>query len=118
MNKTRHQNLKLGFQTSMSEEHPSSPVKLEGNDEGKIVQGADKIKLIPYRQFTSVHDSENSGSDAERVLLCHDSDSGHQIDSRASLQVTNSNLYRYVTGVGAHQIETYDKSQIGAINTN
>ena len=60
----------------MSEEHPSSPVKLEGKGEGKKDNGTDKIKLIPYRQLTSVNDSENSGSDAERALLCHDSDSG------------------------------------------
>ena len=104
VSKTRHQNLKLGFQTSMSEEHPASPVKLEGNDEEKNTTVPDKIKLIPYRQMKSINESEKSGGEPDgRALFMNDSDdSGRQVDSRASLQVTNSKLYRYVTGVGAH----------------
>ena len=87
MSKTRHQNLKLGFQTSMSEEHPTSPVKLEGNDEVKNTSVPDKIKLIPYRQMKSINESEKSGGEADRgALYMNDSDdSGRQVDSRTSL---------------------------------
>ena len=103
----------------MSEEHPASPSKFIGggcssssiNEDG--ISSLDKSKIISYRPLKSVCDSENSPvGDGERANLANafDSESGHQVDSKSSLRQVNSNLYRYVTNFGKHQIETYDQA--------
>eukprot|EP00353_Schmidingerella_taraikaensis_P004636 CAMPEP_0185572322 /NCGR_PEP_ID=MMETSP0434-20130131/4277_1 /TAXON_ID=626734 ORGANISM="Favella taraikaensis, Strain Fe Narragansett Bay" /NCGR_SAMPLE_ID=MMETSP0434 /ASSEMBLY_ACC=CAM_ASM_000379 /LENGTH=85 /DNA_ID=CAMNT_0028188157 /DNA_START=325 /DNA_END=582 /DNA_ORIENTATION=+ len=85
----------------MSEEHPPSPHKLDESAAEKK-PNEDKIKLIPYRPLKSTNDSENSENEPQRALIGSDSNSLQQRESRTSLQVTNTNLYRYVAGVGAH----------------
>ena len=70
----------------MSEEVPSSPVK-----------------LMVDREV-----DEHAG-------LCSDNDSVHQVDAHASLQKLNSNLYQYVTSLGAQQIETFEQASSTAM---
>ena len=115
--------LKVGFQSSMSEEHPTSPTKFmeagssSHNEDG--LSSLDKSKIITYRPLKSVCDSENSpGVEVEGANLASDSDSGQQGDSKSSIRQVNSNLYRYVTSLGTHQIETFDQASTAIVNKN
>ena len=83
--------LKVGFQSSMSEEHPTNQTKFMDagssslNEDG--ISSLDKSKIITYRPLKSVCDSENSpGIEGEKANLASDSDSGHQGDSKSSLR--------------------------------
>ena len=84
------------------------------NEDG--ISSLDKSKIITYRPLKSVCDSENSpGIEGEKAILASDSDSGHQGDSKSSLRQVNSNLYRYVTSFGNHQIETFDQASTAIV---
>ena len=79
----------------MSEEHPSSPQKLEGADESATQkEGQEKLRLAPYR----VCDSEN--------LVV----TPPPMNSDSDVAVKNKNLHGYVTSVGVHheQVETFE----------
>lgn len=88
----------------MSEEHPASPSKFINTKHS--VGTLETSKIITYRPLKSVCDSEISMADGDRAILGNDSDSGRLNESKSSFQQLNSNLYRYVTSVGTHQIET------------
>ena len=74
MKMTRPPALKVGFQTSMSEEHPPSPSKFIDtepfNSQGQITQNGvstlENSKIITYRPLKSVCGSENSLIDSDR----------------------------------------------------
>ena len=87
------------------------------NEDG--LSSLDKSKIITYRPLKSVCDSENSpGVEVEGANLASDSDSGQQGDSKSSIRQVNSNLYRYVTSLGTHQIETFDQASTAIVNKN
>ena len=69
----------------------------------------EQSKIISYHPAQSICGSDNNSIEADNkaTMLGSDSvDSSDQVGSQKSLQHLSSNLYRYVTSFGAHQIET------------
>ena len=82
MSVQRPQALKVGFQSSMSEEHPPSPTKfIDAGSSSQYEDGLsslDKSKIITYRPLKSVCDSENSlDADKANYARSDNSDSVH-----------------------------------------